>query len=139
MSDGVDGFLARRYNWRSRLGMRLDPLADKALMLATYLTLGWQGLLPHWLVGLVVIRDVVILGGALTYRSGSLATDLKPSLISKLNTVVQMMLALAAICFEAVGMKWVLLLEGLVIAVATTTVASGLWYLVRWGMTGREG
>ena len=53
-SDAVDGYLARRYDWTSRIGGLMDPLADKLLMVSSYLTLGWLGLIPSWLVALVI-------------------------------------------------------------------------------------
>ncbi|WP_373508037.1 CDP-alcohol phosphatidyltransferase family protein, partial [Thiocapsa sp.] len=62
-SDGLDGYLAKRYDWRSRLGGILDPLADKALLVACFLILGWQGLVPVWLVIAVILRDLVIVTG----------------------------------------------------------------------------
>ena len=68
LSDGLDGFLARRYGWTTRLGSFLDPLGDKLLMTATYFVLGWLGDLPVWLVAVVIGRDVVIVLGALAYR-----------------------------------------------------------------------
>src|SRR3990172_3309285 len=64
LSDGLDGYLAKRFGWRSRLGAILDPLADKLLLVASYLTLGWLGQLPLWLVAVVVGRDIVIVAGA---------------------------------------------------------------------------
>ena len=64
VSDGLDGFLAKHYGWSSRLGALLDPLADKALLVACYASLAWIGLLPVWLLVLVVARDVVIVAGA---------------------------------------------------------------------------
>ncbi|MGC1951001.1 MAG: CDP-alcohol phosphatidyltransferase family protein, partial [Gammaproteobacteria bacterium] len=82
LSDGVDGFLARHYDWHSRLGTYLDPLADKALMTAVYVTLGWQDVLPMWLIALVILRDAMILGGAFVVRERMLATGAKPSVIS---------------------------------------------------------
>lgn len=131
ISDGVDGFLARYYDWHSRLGTYLDPLADKALMTAVYATLGWQDVLPAWLVILVILRDVMILGGAYFVKERLLATGAKPSLISKLNTGAQVLLALVAVWLEAVGGSWPFAIDALVVLVAMSTVASGLWYVVR--------
>jgi cardiolipin synthase len=65
ISDGVDGFLAKHYNWSSRLGALLDPVADKALLVCSYAALTWTGLLPLWLFVLVILRDTVIVGGAM--------------------------------------------------------------------------
>ena len=131
ISDGIDGFLARHYDWHSRLGTYLDPLADKALMTAVYFTLGWQGVLPTWLVALVILRDAMILGGAFVVREKLLASGAKPSLISKLNTGAQVLLALVAIWLKAVDGSWPLAIDALVLAVALSTVGSGLWYVVK--------
>ena len=65
LSDGLDGYLAKRNNWGSRLGSILDPLADKLLLISSYVALGWLGLIPVWLVAVVLIRDIVIVSGAL--------------------------------------------------------------------------
>lgn len=131
LSDGVDGFLARHYDWHSRLGTYLDPLADKALMTAVYFTLGWQDVLPMWLVALVILRDAMILGGAFVVRERMLATGAKPSVISKLNTGAQVLLAMVAVWIEAVHVSWPLVIDALVVLVAMSTVASGMWYMVR--------
>ena len=68
ISDGVDGYLARRFNWQTELGATLDPIGDKLLMVFSYLALGWLAQLPIWLVILVILRDVVIVSGTLFYR-----------------------------------------------------------------------
>ena len=67
VSDGVDGFLARRFNWYTQLGAMLDPLADKLLLVSTYLCLAWLGFFPVWFVALVVGRDLIIFCGAISY------------------------------------------------------------------------
>ena len=66
-SDALDGFLAKHYHWESRLGSILDPLADKLLLVASFATLTWLGLIPYWLLWLVLGRDVLIVAGALAY------------------------------------------------------------------------
>ncbi|MDE2089174.1 MAG: CDP-alcohol phosphatidyltransferase family protein, partial [Gammaproteobacteria bacterium] len=67
LSDALDGFLAKRYGWTSRLGAVLDPLADKILLVSSYIALGWLRLLPLWLVAAVIVRDLVIVIGAAVY------------------------------------------------------------------------
>lgn len=137
-SDGLDGFLARRYGWRTPLGALLDPLADKLMLVGTYLVLGWSGMLPLWLVGLVVLRDVVIIGGALAYhfRCGNLT--MAPTVISKANTLFQILLGLVAIL--AANSEWLpqWSVNGLVGVVALTTLWSGIDYAWRWGRKARE-
>ena len=66
-SDGVDGYMARRFNWNSRLGGVLDPIADKLLMTGVFITLAWIELIPVWLAAAVILRDVVIIAGAIAY------------------------------------------------------------------------
>ncbi|MGB8170885.1 MAG: CDP-diacylglycerol--glycerol-3-phosphate 3-phosphatidyltransferase [Chthoniobacteraceae bacterium] len=92
-SDGIDGYIARRYNQRSRLGVVLDPIADKGLLLAAIITLSvsnWAYEFPVWFPVLIVARDIVIVGGALTlhYLNGSV--QVRPSWIGKTATALQM-------------------------------------------------
>lgn len=94
VSDALDGWLARRYGWQSRIGGILDPLADKLLLVGTYVTLGTLGYLPIWLVVLVVLRDVVIVTGAAVFHFRFEAVQPEPTQLSKLNTAFQLLLAL---------------------------------------------
>jgi cardiolipin synthase len=132
VSDGLDGFLAKRYHWQSRLGGMLDPLADKLLLIATYFSLGWLGALPWWLVALVLLRDVVIVTGAIVYNFHVEAIQAAPTLISKANTLVQILLGLTAVVHQGVYAlpDWVM--GTLIAIVAITTIASGLGYVVIW-------
>src|SRR3974390_40510 len=96
-SDAVDGFLAKRFGWTTVLGAYLDPLADKALIVSIYLTLGISGFIPRWLVIMVVSRDILIVGGImLSWVVGSPA-KIKPLLVSKLNTLAQILFACAVL------------------------------------------
>ena len=93
VSDAVDGFLAKRFGMTTELGAYLDPLADKALIVSIYVTLGIAGEIPRWLVILVVSRDIMIVGGImLSWLMGS-PLKIKPLLVSKLNTVAQIVFA----------------------------------------------
>lgn len=133
ISDGVDGFLARQFDWRSELGAMLDPIADKMLLVSIYVALGVEGMLPSWLVILVVSRDIMIVGAVLLSWAMDLEVVLDPAMVSKANTAVQ--IGLAGLVLGAAG--FALDAEGAVrigvIAVALTTLASGLTYLLRWG------
>jgi len=132
ITDGLDGYLARRFNWQSRLGGILDPLADKILLLVVYCVLGWMTLLPVWLVVAVVLRDVVIVSGFLVYQVRISQVDTAPLLVSKFNTVLQIGLVLLVVLAQ-VGMslpEW--LLTGLIFAVLSTTVISGVGYVWVW-------
>ena len=88
-SDGLDGFLARRFDWRTRLGGILDPLADKLLMFSVYITLTYIGLNPFWLAAVVIGRDVLIVGGGFAYHMLVRHVEGEPSVVSKLNTLAQ--------------------------------------------------
>jgi cardiolipin synthase len=132
VSDAIDGYLAKRFNARSEFGAYLDPLADKALLVATFLTLGWLKHLPSWLVILVVFRDLLIIGGAVVVHVLTQAFKSRPMMISKVNTAMQIalvtfVLARLGLGFEEYGVSHVLFL-----VVAATTVLSGGAYLVHW-------
>ena len=89
LSDGVDGWIARRFNATSRFGSIVDPLADKALMVATFIGLASVELLPWWLALLVIGRDLLIIGGVIAYHRLTGRIDMEPSLLSKFNTLMQ--------------------------------------------------
>jgi cardiolipin synthase (CMP-forming) len=132
ISDGVDGFLAKHYGWQSRLGGILDPLADKTLLVACFLVLGSLGLIPVWLVVAVIFRDLVIIGGAVTYHFGVEELKAAPLLSSKLNTLVQLVLVVATITNAGpLAMPgWVTAV--LVWACLGTVVLSGIQYVWIW-------
>lgn len=133
VSDALDGFIAKHFKSESVFGSYLDPLADKALLMSVYVALGHEGYLPIWLVILVVFRDVLIIGGVLlllTLASGGIRVV--PLLISKANTVVQIVLAAVALGGEALGMPQPTFVTILVWLVAATTVLSGASYLIQW-------
>jgi cardiolipin synthase len=92
LSDLLDGWLARRFSWQSRWGGIFDPLADKLLMVASYLTLGWLGELPWWLIGLVILRDLVIVVGGYVYYTRFERFDAEPTQLSRFNTFCQVFL-----------------------------------------------
>src|SRR6185437_13734129 len=89
VSDAVDGFLAKRFNMTSDLGALLDPLADKALLVSIYVALGIWGAIPPWLVILVVSRDFMIVAAVMVSWLFDKPVAMKPSMVSKLNTVAQ--------------------------------------------------
>ncbi len=132
ISDGIDGFLAKRFNWKTELGSYLDPLADKALLVGVYITLGWIGNIPLWLVILVVFRDLTIVGGALLEQTITQSFKSRPMMVSKINTALQIALAGLILARFGLGFDDFGLTEGLILAVAATTVLSGLTYLVHW-------
>ena len=138
VSDGLDGFLAKRYGWSSRLGGLLDPLADKLLLVSAFITLGYLGLLPVYLVGLVLLRDLVIVSGAVAYHFRVARLEADPSWVSKVNTVLQIALVLLVIFNQAhplLGPFWMLMLEAMVVL---ATVWSGLDYVWTWSQRARR-
>ncbi|MEW6352974.1 MAG: CDP-alcohol phosphatidyltransferase family protein [Pseudomonadota bacterium] len=133
VSDALDGYLAKRYNWRTRLGSILDPLADKLLLVCAYLALGWLGQLPVWLVGIVVARDAVIVGGALAYHFKIRRFEASPSWLSKINTVAQILLIIVVLLAQGVLPLAGSVAGALMYTVLITTVLSGLGYVWTWG------
>ena len=138
VSDGLDGFLAKRFGWRSRLGAFLDPLADKLLLVAGFLSVGWLGLIPWWLVVLVILRDVVIVGGAVAYHFTVGRFDAQPTPLSKMNTLMQIILVLIVVVdgglFAMPG--WIITL--CVGIVTVTTAWSGIDYVLEWSRRARR-
>ncbi|MGE5538914.1 MAG: CDP-alcohol phosphatidyltransferase family protein [Gemmatimonas sp.] len=132
VSDAIDGFIARRFGSRTVVGGFLDPLADKALLVSVYITLGKLGDLPLWLVILVVSRDILIVGGAILFQTLTHSLKPEPLLVSKLNTLAQILLAATSLAAGALGVEWRLGVTVLVWTVAATTLASGGSYIVQW-------
>lgn len=130
ISDAVDGWLARR-GARSALGAILDPMADKALLVSVYVTLAVVGVLPDWLAMLVVFRDLLIVGGFLVLWVLGQPPGVRPLLVSKLNTALQIGLVALALGLRGFGLEAAAFEQALVWAVATTTLASGAAYA--WG------
>jgi cardiolipin synthase len=132
VTDGLDGFLAKHFHWQSRLGGLIDPLADKALLVSAFLCLGGLGLMPSWLVALVIFRDVLIVSGALVYSIQIEQLNAEPSLISKLNTVLQIVLVLVVVVHHGVYIMPDIVVQGMIWSVAATTVLSGIAYVIEW-------
>jgi cardiolipin synthase len=138
ISDGLDGFLAKHFSWESHLGGILDPVADKLLLLSSMLSLGWMGLLPWWLVAVVVLRDVIIVAGATIYYFHINRVDAQPSMISKVNTVMQIILVVAVVMHVGLIALPQLLLQGLLWGTLITTILSGVDYVWVWGRRAAE-
>lgn len=128
VSDAVDGYIARHFHQRSTLGIYMDPLADKALIVAASVTLAWLGLLPMWLVLLIAMRDIAIVGAVAVMNFGRKRLSVKPLAVSKWNTGFQLALVgwiLAANAFEWPG---AVLTNTLMGAVVLLTVVSAAGY-----------
>jgi len=130
VSDGLDGYLAKRFNWTSRLGKILDPLADKVLLVAVFVTATWLGLVPRWLTATAVARDVLICLGAAVYRVWFGPLHGRPTVVSKVNTAVQLGYLLAVMVHQAFGLPPEELLAALAVLTLLTTVASGADYVI---------
>lgn len=138
VSDALDGFLAKYFGWTSELGGLLDPLADKLLLIGAILALGWLNELPGWLVALVILRDLLIVGGAVSYHLLIERFEAAPLMISKLNTLVQLILVCAVIVHYGMISLPKTLLTSLIMLTALTTVWSGAAYIWQWSQRARR-
>jgi cardiolipin synthase len=128
VSDMLDGYLAKRFNWTSELGKFLDPVADKLFIVAVFVTMIHVDLVPLWLGAIVILRDVVIGAGAWTYKVLFGPVEGHPTILSKINTGVQ--IAYITAVLAAVAAPWFPQWLPLWLGVATfvTTVSSGIDY-----------
>jgi cardiolipin synthase (CMP-forming) len=132
VSDAVDGFLAKRYNWQTPLGAYLDPLADKLLIVSIYIALGAREQIPLWLVIAVVSRDLLILAAVMLSWLLDHPVVIKPLLVSKLNTTAQLVLASTVLADEGFGLGLQPIRMALAVVTALLTVASLVAYLRAW-------
>jgi cardiolipin synthase len=132
VSDALDGYIAKNFDRRTRLGALLDPIADKALLAGVYVSLGAVGMLPVWLVVLVVLRDALIVLGFLLINRTDAPKQFQPLFISKINTGVQIALVGFVLARLGLGADEGPVMAVLIAAAGVTTVWSGLSYLARW-------
>jgi cardiolipin synthase len=133
-TDALDGFIAKRYGWRSVLGGILDPIADKLLLGVCLFGLWWSQNLPTWLVAVVLLRDLVVLLGALAWWRLNGSLEPAPSGISKVTTLTQIVLVALVLAHLAgfdLAQAWV---PPLVLATAAITLISGGDYVLRYGL-----
>jgi cardiolipin synthase len=132
VSDAVDGFLAKRFNMTSELGALLDPLADKALLVSIYIALGIWGAIPRWIVILVVSRDIMIVSAVIVSWLFGKPVQMKPLMVSKLNTAAQV--AFAALVLGSLGFGFQLSPYDFILMALVTvfTLSSVSLYLVEW-------
>jgi len=131
-SDGVDGFLAKRYDWHTRIGALLDPIADKLLVGGTFITLVIVGLVPAWIAILVIVRDVVIVGGATAYNFLVKPVEGEPTRISKLNTALQLLFVVFILSRAGFGWPDQITITIIGAGVMVTIVVSGIDYVWSW-------
>jgi cardiolipin synthase (CMP-forming) len=132
VSDAVDGYLAKRYNWQTELGAHLDPLADKLLIVSIYVALGVSRELPLWLVLAVVSRDVLILSAVLLSWLMNHPVRIQPLSVSKLNTASQLLLASTVLADLGFGLGLVNVRFVLVWITGVLTMWSLVAYLRAW-------
>lgn len=132
-SDGLDGFLAKRFNWQSRIGGLIDPLADKLLLLSIFICLAYLQLVPVALVVIVIARDLIIVSGGFAYNLLIGPVQPEPSRVSKLNTGTQLLFVTATIARQVFPGVPAILITTVGAAVLVTSVVSGLDYVIRWG------
>lgn len=128
-SDILDGYLAKTFGWTSELGKFLDPFADKLLLVSVFITLAVIGLVPVWLAAIAVLRDVIIGAGAGVYKLLFGPVEGRPTLPSKLNTLVQLLFVIAVVWQAAFRKLPDGLIQGLGAFVFVTTVVSGIDYV----------
>jgi cardiolipin synthase len=132
ISDGVDGFIARRFNQQSKLGAYLDPMADKVLLVSVFVVMGFIGELPLWLVVTMVSRDALIICAVLLSTVMAHPVEMKPLYVSKANTAAQIVLAAVVLGELALGLHLDPLRPALIILSGVLTMASAAAYLVAW-------
>ena len=139
ISDGVDGFLAKRFRWQSDLGALLDPVADKLLLMTSFAALYFGNLIPLWLAVLVVGRDLIIVGGAIAYHVLIQTVKGAPTRVSKLNTALELLFVVAVLAQAAMGLNLGELVMALGAAVFVTVIVSGIDYVLCWSAKARQG
>jgi cardiolipin synthase len=132
ISDGIDGFIARRFDMRSEFGAYIDPVADKALLVSIYVTLAAVGELPGWIAIVVVSRDLMILGAIILSWVMSRPVEIKPLAVSKINTAAQIGFAALVLAAKAFGIAVDPFAQVAMVLVAALTVTSAGAYLAGW-------
>ncbi len=132
VSDAIDGYLAKHFGWRTRIGGLLDPAADKLLVTGVFFTLTYLGLVPLLLTAVVVTRDLVIVVGVLVYRLWIGTVKAAPTKISKLNTACQLMFLVMTVTHAGFGWPPDISLTVLGASIVFTSVTSGLNYVLGW-------
>jgi cardiolipin synthase len=130
LSDGLDGFLAKRYGWTSELGKVLDPAADKLLLMTVFIECAWLGLIPWWLAVAVVARDLTIGAGAILFQALVGPLHGRPTVISKVNTLTQLGYVVVVLGHAIWDIPSQPRLDGLAWLVLGTTVLSGTDYVI---------
>jgi len=125
ISDGLDGYLAKRFGWTSQLGKVIDPLADKLLLVTVFITASWIGLVPWWVAAAAIARDVLIVLGAVVFRLWFGPLKGKPTVISKINTLFQLGYLVGVMFIHAFGILPQEMMDALAYIMVVTTILSG--------------
>ena len=138
-SDGIDGYLAKRFSWHTRFGALIDPVADKLLVAGLFITLAYTQHIPFWLAVVVILRDVVIVTGAMAYNFIVKPVQGEPTRISKLNTALQLLFLLFVL--SRAGFDWPDMISITILgaAILVTVVVSGVDYVWLWSRRARAG
>lgn len=136
-SDGLDGYLAVRFNWVSRLGGLLDPVADKLLVAGMFVTLAYLTMIPAWLAAVVIARDVIIISGATAYNFLIGPVPGEPTIVSKLNTALELLFLSSVLARAAFDWPAELAVVLLGASVLVTVVISGTDYVISWSKRAR--
>jgi cardiolipin synthase len=133
LSDALDGALAKTYHWESRLGSILDPIADKLLLVVSFFCLTLLGLLPLWLLVLIVLRDMLIVGGGMAYHYQFGRFDMAPLWSSKINTALQIAMVLLVIIQQVWFQEYAEIISNITWLVVASVIISGTEYVIVWG------
>ena len=136
LTDFLDGFIARKYNSETIFGFYLDAIADKVLIVSIYLILGIKLLIPSYLIILIVFRELLISGSYLLGAILDFKANLKPILVSKINTFLQILLTIFT-CLFAIGelgeiKEFFIISTFLIVVVTITTIVSSVIYIIMW-------
>ena len=138
-SDGVDGYLAKRFDWGSRMGALLDPVADKLLVVGLFAILAYLQHIPVWFAVLVILRDVVIVVGATAYNFLVRPVEGEPTRVSKLNMALQLLFLTMVMSRAGFGWPDEIAVTVLGASILITVVISGVDYVWSWSHRARKG
>lgn len=132
LSDALDGYLAKHFGWRTRVGALLDPVADKLLIAGSYIVLAWLNLIPFWLATIVVSRDLIIAIGVFIYSFIIEPFEGEATRISKINTFLELLFVLVILCSIAFDWPANSIITVIGSAVLVTVFISGIDYIISW-------
>lgn len=132
VTDALDGWVAKRFDQKTELGAYLDPIADKALLVSIYVSLGLWGFIPMWFVILVVSRDVMIVGAVLLSTLVEKPVEIAPLYVSKLNTAAQIIFAALVLIIHGFRVDLGPVETIALWATAALTLASAAAYMRAW-------